>query len=107
MTLNTAPLPMGVVWFWGWVATVGGEAVTVTVKLQGALVFPLESVPVQLPGVVPNARVEPEAGVHVKLPGPAQLSLARGGKFTGMLQAGAGVAGALGPGDVRHRGVLE
>jgi hypothetical protein len=49
---------------------------TVTVKLHEA-VLPLVSDAVQLTGVVPTGKVEPEAGLQVKV-APGQLSLTVG-----------------------------
>ena len=60
-------------------------SLTVTVKPQLAE-FPDASVTLQVTVVVPFANVEPEAGAHVGVPTPVQLSLTAGAeKLTTLL----------------------
>jgi hypothetical protein len=54
---------------------------TVTVKLQLAM-LPAASVTEQLTVVVPFGKTDPDAGLHVGVPTPGQLSVAVGMKFT-------------------------
>jgi hypothetical protein len=61
-------------------------SLTVTVKVQAA-VFPDASATVQVTGVTPFAKVPPDAGVHVGMPTPGQLSETVGsGQVTRALQ---------------------
>jgi hypothetical protein len=57
-------------------------SLTVTVKLQGAPTLPELSVTVHMTGVVPLAKVEPEAGVQTIAGLGSQRSLASGVKLT-------------------------
>lgn len=56
---------------------VGGRlSTTVTVNVQGALVFPAASVAVQVTVVVPFEKNEPDGGLQVTVRPPGQLSVA-------------------------------
>jgi hypothetical protein len=59
----------------GHITTGGCESVTVTVNVHALDVLPDASVAVQLTLVVPTGNVEPDAGVHIVVTVPGQLSV--------------------------------
>jgi hypothetical protein len=75
--------PAGTLMLAGQVTAGGCVSLTVTVKVH-ALVLPLPSVPVQVTGVVPLAKVEPLAGLQATV-APGQLSVTLAANVTAAL----------------------